>query len=61
MAFYATTQYWVEPPPSASIGVEGSGAVSGSGESVKRVKKESIGVLRVGDFVSELPCSSSFA
>jgi len=45
MAFYATTQYWGEPP-SASMGVEGSGAgASGSEKMVKRVKK-SIGVLR---------------
>jgi hypothetical protein len=49
-------------PPSASTGVEGSGAVSGSGEEVKRVKKESIDVFReVGGCVSgELLCSSSF-
>ena len=42
------------------MGVEGSGAVSGSGERVKRVKKESIDVFRCGWFVSELLCSSSF-
>ena len=41
------------------MGVEGSGAVSGSEVRVKRVKKESIDVFR-GWFVSELLCSSSF-
>jgi hypothetical protein len=35
-----------EPPPSASMGVEGSGAVSVSGKRVEKVKKESIDVLR---------------
>jgi hypothetical protein len=39
------------------MGVEGSGAVSGSEEKVKMVKKESIDVFRC---VSELLCSSSF-
>jgi hypothetical protein len=39
------------------MGVEGSGAVSGSEEKVKIVKKESIDVFRC---VSELLCSSFF-
>jgi hypothetical protein len=42
------------------MGVEGSGAVSGSEETVKRVKKESIGVFRGSWFGSELLCSLSF-
>jgi len=50
----------VPDPPSASTGVEVSGAVSGSEERVKRVKKESIGVLR-GRWFCELFCSLSFA
>ena len=33
-------------PPSASMGVEGSGAVSGSEKAVKRVKKESIDFVK---------------
>jgi len=46
-------------PPSASMGVEGSGSVSDLGEMAKRVKNESIDVL-IGDSVSELFRSSSY-